>query len=89
MTVIFPVVTEAQREVLGVAIAFSVLAVSAVFLRLLAHHLARKPWTGSDYAIIVACVRVLYTPVMIKTNKSSCSRLVFSPSALLASVEVG
>lgn len=58
MPVTFPIVKPAQREVLGVAIAFSILAVVAVSLRLLAHHLARKPWTPSDYAIIIACVRV-------------------------------
>ncbi|KAJ5691914.1 hypothetical protein N7462_001337 [Penicillium macrosclerotiorum] len=56
MTVIFPVVRQAQKEVLGVAFTFSILAVVAVCLRLLAHQLAHKPWTGSDYMIIVACV---------------------------------
>ncbi|KAJ6184427.1 hypothetical protein N7519_005728 [Penicillium mononematosum] len=52
MVVTFPIETPAQRQVLGVAIAFSVLAVAAVCLRLLAHHLARKRWILSDYFII-------------------------------------
>ncbi|CAG8051472.1 unnamed protein product [Penicillium nalgiovense] len=52
MVVTFPIETPAQRQVLGVAIAFSVLAVVAVCLRLLAHHLARKRWITSDYFII-------------------------------------
>ena len=56
MTVIFPIETQAQREVLGVAIAFSILAFSAVCLRLLAHQIAHKEWTSSDYFIIAACV---------------------------------
>lgn len=56
MPVIFPIETSAQREVLGVAIAFSILAVVAVCLRLLAHHLAQKRWSSSDYLIIAACV---------------------------------
>ncbi|KAJ5477410.1 hypothetical protein N7539_007554 [Penicillium diatomitis] len=56
MGVTFPIVKTAQREVLSVALVFSILAVAAVCLRLLAHHLARKPWTPSDYAIIIACI---------------------------------
>ncbi|GES63288.1 integral membrane protein [Aspergillus terreus] len=56
MTVIFPIVTNAQRAVLGVALSFSILAVTAVALRLLAHQIARKKWTLSDYFIIAACV---------------------------------
>ncbi|KAI1838614.1 hypothetical protein DTO013E5_515 [Penicillium roqueforti] len=54
MVVTFPIETPAQRQVLGVAIAFSILSVAAVCLRLLAHHLARKKWTLSDYLIIAA-----------------------------------
>ncbi|CAG8904107.1 unnamed protein product [Penicillium egyptiacum] len=54
MVVIFPIETPAQRQVLGVAIAFSILAVVAVCLRLLAHHLARKRWILTDYFIIAA-----------------------------------
>lgn len=57
MTVIFPVETQAQKQVLGVAIAFSILAVTAVCLRLLAHHIAHKEWRLSDYFIIAAAVR--------------------------------
>ncbi|KAJ5479303.1 hypothetical protein N7530_004812 [Penicillium desertorum] len=52
MVVTFPIETPAQKQVLGVAIAFSILAVVAVCLRLLAHHLARKRWILSDYFII-------------------------------------
>ncbi|KAL4783836.1 hypothetical protein BJX76DRAFT_368090 [Aspergillus varians] len=52
----FPVETHDQRAVLGVAIAFSILSVIAVSLRLLAHRLAQKPWTASDWFIIAACV---------------------------------
>lgn len=56
MPIIFPIETKAQRQVLGVALAFSILAVIAVCLRLLAHQLAQKKWTPSDYFIIAACV---------------------------------
>lgn len=59
MVVTFPIETPAQRQVLGVAIAFSILSVAAVCLRLLAHHLARKKWTLSDYLIIAAGVSIL------------------------------
>ncbi|KGO63860.1 hypothetical protein PITC_054860 [Penicillium italicum] len=54
MVVTFPIETPAQRQVLGVAITFSILAVVAVSLRLLAHHLANKKWILSDYFIIAA-----------------------------------
>ncbi|KAL2812247.1 hypothetical protein BDW59DRAFT_178657 [Aspergillus cavernicola] len=56
MTVIFPIQTHSQRSVLGVALAFSILAVTAVCLRLLAHQLARKKWTPSDWFLIAACI---------------------------------
>ncbi|KAF4765332.1 hypothetical protein N7455_004913 [Penicillium solitum] len=56
MVVTFPIETPAQRQVLGVAIAFSILAVVAVCLRLLAHHLANKKWFASDYFIIAAAI---------------------------------
>ncbi|KAL4916725.1 hypothetical protein BDW62DRAFT_202386 [Aspergillus aurantiobrunneus] len=52
----FPVETHDQRAVLGVAISFSILAVMAVSLRLLAHHIAHKKWTASDWFIIAACI---------------------------------
>ncbi|KAI9367089.1 hypothetical protein BJX61DRAFT_538346 [Aspergillus egyptiacus] len=52
----FPIHTHDQRAVLGVAITFAVLAVVAVFLRLLAHQLAHKKWTSSDWFIIAACI---------------------------------
>jgi hypothetical protein len=55
--VTFPIETHEQRAVLGVAFTFSILAVLAVCLRLLAHAIAHKKWTASDYFIIVACVR--------------------------------
>ncbi|PKX94234.1 putative integral membrane protein [Aspergillus novofumigatus IBT 16806] len=55
MTVIFPIQTRNQRAVLAVALSFSTLAVVAVSLRLLAHHIAHKPWTSSDYFLIAAC----------------------------------
>ncbi|KAL6233066.1 hypothetical protein BDW75DRAFT_7434 [Aspergillus navahoensis] len=51
----FPIKTHAQRSVLGCSFAFSILAVTAVSLRLLAHKIAHKKWTLSDYFIIVAC----------------------------------
>ncbi|KAJ5952347.1 uncharacterized protein N7479_010760 [Penicillium vulpinum] len=54
MVVTFPIETPAQRQVLGVAITFSILTVVAVCLRLLAHHLAQKQWITSDYFIIAA-----------------------------------
>ncbi|OQE44646.1 hypothetical protein PENCOP_c002G04473 [Penicillium coprophilum] len=56
MVVTFPIETPAQRHVLGVAIAFSILAVLALCLRLLAHHIAHKKWILSDYFIIAAGV---------------------------------
>ncbi|KAE8152832.1 hypothetical protein BDV25DRAFT_127699 [Aspergillus avenaceus] len=56
MAAIFPIEKPAQRDVLGVAIAFSILAVVAVCLRLLAHHIAHKNWSSSDYFIIAACL---------------------------------
>ena len=58
MVVTFPIETPAQRQVLGVAIAFSILSVTAVCLRLLAHHFARKKWILSDYFIIAAGVSI-------------------------------
>jgi hypothetical protein len=58
MVVTFPIETPAQKQVLGVAIAFSILAVVAVCLRLLAHHLARKRWILSDYFIIAGGVSI-------------------------------
>lgn len=65
MVVTFPIETPAQRQVLGVAIAFSILAVVAVSLRLLSHHLANKKWILSDYFIIAAGVSIC----QIKPNK--------------------
>ncbi|KAF1967291.1 hypothetical protein BU23DRAFT_559496 [Bimuria novae-zelandiae CBS 107.79] len=53
---LFPIKTHDQRAVLGVALGFSILAVIAVSLRLLAHQLAHKKWTLSDYFIIMACL---------------------------------
>ncbi|KAL4757705.1 putative integral membrane protein [Aspergillus foveolatus] len=55
MTANFPIKTHAQHSVLGCSFAFSILAITAVFLRLLAHKIARKKWTLSDYFIIMAC----------------------------------
>jgi hypothetical protein len=55
----FPIQTLNQKAVLGVALSFSVLAVIAVSLRLVAHAIAHKRWTSSDYLIIAACVRSL------------------------------
>ncbi|KAF2448831.1 hypothetical protein P171DRAFT_518282 [Karstenula rhodostoma CBS 690.94] len=52
---VFPIKTHDQKAVLGVALSFSILAVLAVALRLTAHAIAHKPWTVSDYLIIVAC----------------------------------
>ncbi|KAL4933241.1 putative integral membrane protein [Aspergillus undulatus] len=52
----FPVQTHDQRAVLGNAIAFAILAVIAVCLRLLAHQIAHKKWTASDWFIIAACI---------------------------------
>jgi hypothetical protein len=57
MTVIFPIEMHDQRAVLGSAHAFSILATIATCLRLVAHHIAHKRWTPSDYFIIAACVR--------------------------------
>ncbi|KAL2856462.1 hypothetical protein BJY01DRAFT_263514 [Aspergillus pseudoustus] len=54
--VTFPIETHAQRAVLGVALTFSTLAVVALCLRLLAHQIAHKKWTASDYFLIVACI---------------------------------
>lgn len=54
---IFPIQTYNQKAVLGVALIFSILAVVAVSLRLIAHAIAHKRWTPSDYLIIAACVR--------------------------------
>ncbi|KAL4939189.1 hypothetical protein BDV06DRAFT_225270 [Aspergillus oleicola] len=52
----FPVETHDQRAVLGNAFAFAILAVTAVCLRLLAHQIAHKKWTASDWFIIAACI---------------------------------
>lgn len=86
MTVIFPIQTRNQRAVLAVAFTFSILAVVAVSLRLLAHHIAHKPWTASDYFLIAACVRQALA--MGSTNNLSIglssSRSVSSPSVSLA-----
>lgn len=53
----FPIQTHNQKAVLSVALSFSILAVVAVSLRLIAHAIAHKRWTSSDYLIIAACVR--------------------------------
>ncbi|KAL2863366.1 putative integral membrane protein [Aspergillus lucknowensis] len=52
----FPIQTHDQRAVLGVAFTFAILAAIAVSLRLLAHAIAHKQWTASDYLIIIACI---------------------------------
>ena len=52
----FPIQTYNQKAVLGVALSFSILAVVAVGLRLIAHAIAYKRWTPSDYLIIAACI---------------------------------
>jgi hypothetical protein len=57
--VIFPIEKPAQRAVLGVAIAFSILPVIAVALRLLARKVASRGFDISDYLIMVACVSVI------------------------------
>ncbi|KAF5859047.1 hypothetical protein ETB97_003428 [Aspergillus alliaceus] len=36
----------------------SILAVTAVCLRLLAHHIAHKQWSPNDYFIIAACIQI-------------------------------
>lgn len=75
MVVTFPIETPAQRQVLGVAIAFSILAVVAVFLRLLAHHLANKRWIISDYFIVAAVVSTFLTiPKFVLTDTDICRR---------------
>ncbi|KAL3468996.1 hypothetical protein BJX99DRAFT_242283 [Aspergillus californicus] len=56
MTVVFPIEKHGQKAVLGVAFTFAILAVTAVCLRLLAHQIAHKKWTASDYFIIAACI---------------------------------
>ncbi|KAL4899590.1 hypothetical protein BDW74DRAFT_108809 [Aspergillus multicolor] len=55
MVAIFPIETRNQRSVLGCSFAFSILAITAVVLRLVAHKIAHKKWTVSDYFIILAC----------------------------------
>ncbi|KAF1940413.1 hypothetical protein EJ02DRAFT_456042 [Clathrospora elynae] len=52
----FHIQTHNQKAVLGVALSFSILAVVAVSLRLIAHAIAHKRWTSSDYLIIAACI---------------------------------
>jgi hypothetical protein len=64
----FPIETHDQRAVLGAALAFSILAVIAVSLRLLAHTIAHKRWTYSDYLIIAACVRPLEDLMIVSTT---------------------
>jgi hypothetical protein len=54
--VTFPIVKPAQKAVFGVAIAFSILPVFAVGLRLLARRVASRGLDISDYLIIVAAV---------------------------------
>jgi Na+-transporting methylmalonyl-CoA/oxaloacetate decarboxylase gamma subunit len=58
MAVIFPIEKPAQKQVLGVAIAFSILSIIAVCLRLLSHHIAHKKLILSDYFIIAAGVSI-------------------------------
>lgn len=64
----FPIVTHDQKAVLGVALAFSTLAVVAVSLRLLAHAIAHKKWTYSDYLIIAAYVRPPETLTAVRVS---------------------
>lgn len=63
----FPIVTPDQRAVLGAALTFSILAVIAVCLRLLAHAIAHKRWTYSDYFIISACVSPPETKIIFNS----------------------
>lgn len=81
MVVTFPIETPAQRQVLGVAIAFSVLAVVAVCLRLLAHHLARKRWITSDYFIIAGGVSICPVNLLNYANQYRSSPSASSLSA--------
>ena len=53
----FPIEQPAQRAVLGVSITFTILTFIFVSLRLVAHQIAHKPWTLSDYLTIMAAVR--------------------------------
>lgn len=52
----FPIEQPAQRAVLGVSITFTILTFTFVCLRLVAHQIARKQWTLSDYLTILAAV---------------------------------
>ncbi|KAK0648617.1 integral membrane protein [Cercophora newfieldiana] len=52
----FPIVTHDRRSVLGVAIAFAILPIISVILRVIARRLARRALDASDYCIILACI---------------------------------
>ena len=52
----FPIERPAQKAVLGVAIAFIILPVILVCLRILARRVASRTLDVSDYLIMVACV---------------------------------
>jgi hypothetical protein len=60
--VTFPIVKPAQRAVLGIAITFSILAVTFVILRVTARKLAHRAIDISDYLIMIACVGAVSIP---------------------------
>jgi hypothetical protein len=82
----FPIKTHAQHSVLGCSFAFSILAITAVFLRLLAHKIARKKWTLSDYLIIIACVRqtTLHHPQLINRLSGPVRHSLSASNALVS-----
>ena len=54
--VTFPIEKPAQKAVFGIAIAFAVLPVIAVILRIIARRIAGRSLDVSDYLIMIAAV---------------------------------
>ncbi|KAK1753122.1 hypothetical protein QBC47DRAFT_304223 [Echria macrotheca] len=68
----FPIQTADQRAVLGVAIAFAILPVFAVVLRLIARRISSRTLDASDYCIVVACVFAVALEAVSITGVVNC-----------------
>lgn len=56
MTVVFPIERQPQKDVITVAIVFTVLAIIACVLRVFARRVAHRKLDSSDWCIFAACV---------------------------------
>ncbi|KAB5536421.1 hypothetical protein GE09DRAFT_1226482 [Coniochaeta sp. 2T2.1] len=65
MTVNFPIERGSQRAVISVAIVFTVLAITACGLRVLARRVANRTLDSSDWCIFAACQSINVTSVFI------------------------